>query len=131
MAKNKEAELTPLGKWIKAALDDRRKNQAWLAEQVGVQPPQISRIMRGLSEALPDLLSAIADALGRPRIEIYRAAGHIEPATSADEVEERIMHALNKLPLEERKKWARRIEVDIDETVGPRRPAKSTHKTHA
>jgi transcriptional regulator with XRE-family HTH domain len=127
----KRDDLTPLGKWIKAALEDKRRNQAWLAEKVGVKPPQISRIMRGLSEAMPDLLDKIADHLGRPRVQIYRAAGHIEPVTEKDELEERILNALNSLPLEERQRWARSIEADVwfHEFKQTRRPVKRTSKT--
>lgn len=130
MADNRD-ELSDLGKWIKVGLDGIGKNQAWLAKRIGVQPPQVSRIMRGLSEATPDLLNKIADSLGKPRIQIYRAAGHIETATPQDELDERILHALNSLPIEERRKWARSIEanVEIREYEPRRKPAKSANKT--
>lgn len=125
-----EDDLTPLGKWIKAALDERRKNQEWLAEQINVKPPQVSRIMRGKSEALPDILDKIADHLGKPRVQIYRAAGHIEPATEKSELDEIILHALSNLPIEERRRWAKRIELDVEfHEIAKRERTKSASKT--
>lgn len=86
----------PLGEWIRSALADLGRNQIWLANKVGVQPPQISRIIKGSSETTPDLLGAIADALGRPRVQAYRAAGYLEPQSQDDELES-IMHEVKKM----------------------------------
>lgn len=91
-------ELTPLGKWIKDALDKSGRNQVWLAGKIGVQPPQVSRIMRGGSEATLDVLSAIADALGKPRIQAYRAAGHLDPIPEADEWVEETSNKIKLVP---------------------------------
>jgi len=88
---------TNLGKWIRLGLKDVNRNQVWLAEKVGVQPPQISRIISGASEATPDLLSSIADALGKPRIHAYRAAGYLDPQPPEDEWAEQTTHKLRKL----------------------------------
>lgn len=103
-----------LGIWIRERLREKGKNQAWLAEKIGIQPPQVSRIISGDSEALPDILNAIADALGKPRSQIYRAAGHIEPITPKDELDESILFHARRLPLDERERWMKRIESDAD-----------------
>lgn len=65
------------GVWIKESLSELGKTQVWLANEVGLQPPQISRIISGYSEATPEILNRIADALHKPRIQAYRAAGHL------------------------------------------------------
>ena len=70
-----------LGAWIRLGLQELGQNQVWLANKIGVQPPQVSRIIGGGSEATPDILAAIADALGKPRIQAFRAAGYIEKVT--------------------------------------------------
>lgn len=84
-----------IGSWIKQGLADIGKNQAWLAEAVGLQTPQISRIISGSSEATPDVLNRIADALRKPRIEAYRAAGHFSEKTNEDPWVEKMNVKLN------------------------------------
>jgi transcriptional regulator with XRE-family HTH domain len=119
---------TVLGQWIRENLKEKGRNQAWLAERISVQPPQVSRIISGESEATTDMLNAIADALGKPRIQIYRAAGHIEPATTQDELDEAILHHARRLPLDERERWVKRLESDAD-FYEQRRTNKPANKT--
>lgn len=92
-----KSNTNKLGAWIRQCLSDIGKNQVWLAEKIGVQAPQVSRIISGSSEATPDLLSAIADALGKPRIQAYRAAGYLEPLPEFDEWVEEQDSKLRKL----------------------------------
>lgn len=122
--------LSPLGKWIKAILDAKGKSQAWLAGEIHLKPPQVSRIMSGESEAPPRTLNAIADALGKKRIEVYRAAGHLEPITPKDDLDESLLFQANRLPEDERERWLRRIESDAND-YQQRKAAKSTSKTRA
>jgi len=90
--------VNKLGNWIRDGLRDINRNQVWLAEKIGVQAPQVSRIISGSSETTPDLLSAIADALGKPRIQAYRAAGYLQQEPKADEWVEEMNHKLLRLP---------------------------------
>lgn len=53
------------------------KNQLWLAKEVGLQPPQISRIISGYSEATPEILNRIAEALHKPKLQAYIASGYL------------------------------------------------------
>lgn len=87
-----------LGVWIKDALKGIGRNQTWLAEKIGVQPPQVSKIISGGSEVTPENLIAIADALGKPRIQAFRAAGWIDPIPKANEVVEELTEEVMKLP---------------------------------
>jgi len=123
-------ELTPLGKWIKAALEAKGKNQVWLAKQIGVEPPQVSRIMRGKSEAPAKLLSSIATKLSQKRSEIFRAAGYIESLTPEDAVDESLLFHSRRFPLEERERWVRRIESDAED-YEQRKATRTTNKTRA
>lgn len=52
-----------LGPKIAAALERRGKNQKQLAEEVGVQPPTISMLVRGKADPSLDLLRRIGEAL--------------------------------------------------------------------
>ena len=92
-----KSNTSKLGEWIRSGLSDIGKNQVWLAEKIGVQPPHVSRIINGSSEATPDIMSAIADALGKPRIQAYRAAGFLDPQTEEDEWVEEMSHKLKQL----------------------------------
>lgn len=92
-----KSNTNKLGTWIREGLSELGKNQAWLAEKIGVQAPQVSRIISGASEATPDLLSAIADALGKPRAQAYRAAGYLNQESPDDEWVEEMSFKLNKL----------------------------------
>src|SRR5687767_7231595 len=89
---------TSLGIWIKTCLEEVGENQVWLANKIGVTPPQVSRIISGYSVAPPETLGAIADALGKPRIQAYRAAGYIEQVTATERDIEDIIHEVEKLP---------------------------------
>ena len=91
-----------LGEWIRGGLDELGQTQIWLAERIGVQAPQVSRIISGKSEAPPDVLSAIADALGKPRIQAYRAAGYLEKLPRSDEIAEVIIHEMSDLTPQEK-----------------------------
>lgn len=93
-----KSNTNQLGEWMRDGLRDIGKNQAWLAEKVGVQPPQISRIISGSSEATPDLLSAIADALGKPRIQAYRVAGFLEKLPEGDAWVEEMTYKIKVMP---------------------------------
>ena len=130
MADKKDDQFTPLGLWIKSALEKKGKNQAWLAEQVGVQPPQITRIMKGQSETTPQLLGNIATKLSRTRSEIFRAAGFIESLTPEDAVDEGLLFQSRRLPLDERERWVRRIESDAND-YEQRKTARQANKKHA
>lgn len=111
-----------LGEWIRAGLKDANKNQVWLAEKIGVQPPQVSRIISGSSEPTADLLSAIADALGKPRLQAYRAAGFLDPQTEDDEWVEEMSYKLKRLPPNLRSVAATVINSLVEgESTTPRR----------
>lgn len=116
-----------LGEWIKKCLSDLGKSQAWLASEVGVQPPQISRIISGESEATPDTLNAIADALRKPRIQAYRAAGHFGVLPEDDAWFEEMNHKLSLIP-EGQRKVAERL---LDALVIPVEPAPKAKKAKA
>jgi transcriptional regulator with XRE-family HTH domain len=104
-----------LGEWIKKGLSDLGKNQAWLAIQVGLQPPQISRIISGESEAMPDVLNKIADALHKPRIQAYRAAGHFGDATEEEEWVETMNHKIKLVPTTQRSVAEKLLDALIEE----------------
>ncbi|MGB8984141.1 MAG: helix-turn-helix domain-containing protein [Anaerolineales bacterium] len=90
--------MNQLGTWIRDSLNDLGRNQAWLAEKIGVQPPQVSRIISGSSEPTPELLGAIADALGKPRVQAYRAAGYLNQEPEPDEWVEEMAFKINRVP---------------------------------
>lgn len=126
-----KSNANKLGVWIRDGLNELGKNQAWLAEKVGVQPPQISRIISGSSEAPPDLLGAIADALGKPRAQAYRAAGYLNQEAAADEWAEEMTYKLNKLSPGLRAVAERFINsmVEGEEADRQKAKAKPKHKT--
>jgi plasmid maintenance system antidote protein VapI len=93
-----KSNVTPIGEWIRKGLKDIGKSQVWLAEKIGVQPPQVSRIISGASETTPDILSAIADALGKPREQVYRVAGYLDKKPQKDEWLEEMTHKLGLVP---------------------------------
>lgn len=104
-----------LGNWIRAGLADIGKNQTWLADQIGVEPPQISRIISGSSEAKPDILNKIADALRKPREQAYKAAGHLSRTSVSDEWIDEQVHKLSQIPHEMRPLAGRVIAGFVEE----------------
>jgi transcriptional regulator with XRE-family HTH domain len=106
--------ISSLGEWIREGLARLGKNQTWLANKIGVEPPQMSRIITGASPTTIDNLIAIADALGKPRSQVFRAAGYIEPIGLKDELDEAFLYNFRKLPEDEKEKWLRRLESDVE-----------------
>lgn len=55
---------------LRRVLEDEGRKQSWLAERIGIDPAQLSRIVNGFHapEATRD---AIADALGRETSELF------------------------------------------------------------
>lgn len=95
--------MSALGEWIRVHLERKGKNQKWLAEKIGVKPPQMSRIISGSSDTTPDILVAIADALGQRRSEIFRAAGYIETLTEEETQREQLIFETRDLTDEEKR----------------------------
>lgn len=118
-----------LGAWIKEGLSSKGQTQAWLAKQVGVQPPQISRIISGESEATPDILNRIADALLLPRAQAYRAAGHLTQVTDDEEWAELMMYKLNKIKKPFRSMAEKMISSIADAEDREAAPASKERKT--
>jgi len=121
---------TTFGEWLKEQLKAQHITQSELAGKVGVQPPQISRIISGERGPTTDLLIKIGDALRIPRAVVFSAAGIMPIALEDDEWDQRIKHLLNMFPLEEKKKIIKRLELEA-QFYEQQRPAKSANKTRA
>jgi len=83
---------TDFGIWLKLQLEEQDMTQSELAEKIGVQPPQISRIISGERGPTTETLIKMADALRMPREKIFRAAGIIAPEPNINETVEQILH---------------------------------------
>lgn len=127
-----KSNITPLGEWIRTGLKNINKNQVWLAAKIGVKPPQVSRIISGNSEATPDLLSSIADALGKPREQAYRVAGYLDKVPKSDEWVEETSHKLNLIPLGLRTVTSKFIDsmLEGDQQQSQPKPRKNNKPAH-
>lgn len=92
-----EMEQVVFGSWLAVQLKLSGITQSELARRVGVQPPQISRIISGERPPTVDMLISISDALGRPRAEVFRVAGILPNAPKEEKLKEQIYHETQDL----------------------------------
>ena len=75
--------LVRLGDAIREELSGRP--QRWLAEQLGVDPSAVTRIVKGqMQDVSVERVREIEDVLGVPRGAILRRAGYVDDATSPE-----------------------------------------------
>jgi len=91
-------ELMLFGSWLAVQLKLQGITQTELAERIGVQPPQVSRIISGQRSPTVDLLISISDALRIPREETFRMAGILPPVPDVDKLVEQIIHETQDMP---------------------------------
>lgn len=89
---------TFFGEWLKVQLIEQDMTQSELAVRIGVQPPQVSRLISGEREATPETLIKIADALRMSRQQVFRAAGLLPPDPDANKMIEKILHEVQDMP---------------------------------
>ncbi len=76
--------MMSFGDWLKKELDKRGWVQAELARRSGVPQGQISNIIRGIRQPGPEPCSAIGQALGVSREEIFQARGWLLNGSETD-----------------------------------------------
>ena len=88
--------------WLSAQMKQRSWSQAQLARESGVSRQTISYWFSGKSKK-PDQesLQKIADALGLPVEEVYRAAGILPGVSNKEKLAQQILKELEDLPEEE------------------------------
>lgn len=79
------SNLEDLGLFIKRQLQIKKYTINKLAKKADVDAGYLSRLIRGeKNKPSAEVLAKIADALGAPRIDVFRAAGYIEPEPDED-----------------------------------------------
>jgi transcriptional regulator with XRE-family HTH domain len=92
-------------KWLQKEMDQRDWGQSDLARKSGVKRQVIWGYLNGkVSNPDESILQKIARAFRIPFEEIYRAAGILPPKPTTDEWIEKINHAIEQLPPEERER---------------------------
>jgi transcriptional regulator with XRE-family HTH domain len=117
--------------WLQDRLDEKGWRSTELAKRAELSDAAISRILRGERKADPDTLKALSRALKISEEDVFRAAGLLTAKAGeedGDEWDRRIQHLLNLLPIEEKKKIVKRLELE-SEFYEQRPPSKSTNKT--
>jgi len=66
--------------WLRAEMEERGWENVDLAREAGVSDPQVSRVLSGSRGAGPDFCVAVARALGRDPVYVFRRAGLLPAA---------------------------------------------------
>ena len=89
--------MNNIGERITEGMKRKGLRAADLARRAGLSRATVSNMIHGRREGTPESLSAIADALGIPREELYRDAGYLSKEEKHNEQIERIVYRLKKL----------------------------------
>jgi transcriptional regulator with XRE-family HTH domain len=90
-------EYTDFPTWLQNEMTKRGWNQSDLARHSGITTGQISRILSGTRNPVPETLTAIARALRMPPVSVFRAAGLLPPDTELDELDRELLHLFDQL----------------------------------
>jgi transcriptional regulator with XRE-family HTH domain len=101
--------------WLLSEIEAAGLSNSELARRAGVSHARVSQVLGGDSPG-KNFLIKIADVLGKPRSEVFRAAGLVETNKKLNPIVESTAAMLNDLPEEEqedframvRVKWERR-----------------------
>lgn len=96
------------GEWLKKELARAGISQTDLANRIGLQPPQVSRIISGTRGTDLDVLEAIANVLKIPPEVVFRAAAGKNEKQTEVEFADRIEALLNSFKGKETKEEALR-----------------------
>ena len=104
------------GEWLLLALEEKGWSQSDLmraarAKGFTLSKAAISDVISGKRMPGKRLLAAVAGALGRSIEEVYRAANFLPPVTLKDMLINRILHALETLPPDEKEELLEYIEL--------------------
>lgn len=110
--------------WLTILLDDADMTQADLERATGVHSSVISNIISGKKGVGISIAQKFGKALRLDPGDILRAAGRWEPIEGEDIWDRQIKNIVKKLPVEEKKKVAKRLklEVGFNEAPRPQRP---------
>jgi transcriptional regulator with XRE-family HTH domain len=122
---------TNFGEWLKLQLEERDMKQSELAEKIGVQPPQISRIISGEREPTTDVLTKIAHALRIPRKVILRVVDIMPPDPDEDPWVEEMSYKISLLSPSLRSVAERLIDSLAEGEEREQQKAKSKPKTRS
>lgn len=90
--------------WVLNELDKRDWTPATLSKKSGINPGSLSHILNGSRNPGPDICTAIADALGYPQEQVFRAAGLLRPLPYGEDATFReILESVRQMTVEERK----------------------------
>jgi len=92
--------------WLQELLDELDYKQADLVRRSHIDSAVISNILNDRRKAGIDTCLKIAEATGRPPVEILRRAGLLPAVSKNDELTTRAMHVLESLKRPENKKMA-------------------------
>ncbi|HAR46112.1 MAG TPA: hypothetical protein DCS05_08065 [Nitrospiraceae bacterium] len=116
------------GSWLKDELIKARINQTDLALKIGLQPPQISRIISGDRGTSIEVLEGIANVLKIPPEVVFRAAAGLPTKTESDEWVEEMKYKISQIPPELRPTAGRVIAGFVEEETKVSRPARREPK---
>jgi len=86
------------GDWLRERIKETGKTQKEFAQIIGIEQPQLSRILSGERGTTDEVLNAISRALHLPPVQVFRAAGFLPPAPEPTELKEEINHLIDQLP---------------------------------
>lgn len=74
-----------LGEAVKETLADRRRSQRWLAEALGMDDGNLSRILKGTGVVTLDLVRRVEDLLELDKGDLLRRGGYVSESVTSEQ----------------------------------------------
>jgi transcriptional regulator with XRE-family HTH domain len=100
--------------WLEEEMNTRSWSRAELARRSGISAPQITRLLNREQNPGRESIEAIANALHLPIETVYRAAGIIRTRPNEDEEWEVWKGLLRQLTQEERERYYRQMQTELE-----------------
>jgi hypothetical protein len=115
--------------WLESEVDAGRLTQADIANTGLVGRSAVSLLFSRTTKSLSfEMCEAIAIATKLPLEEIYRKAGLLPSVpTDNDELDKRILNLAKSLPVSEKEKFVKRLELET-QFYEPQRPTRPANK---
>ena len=83
--------------WLRTEIKRTGRTQKEFSQIIGIEQPQLSKILSGSSNTSDEVLNKISIALGVPVEHVFRLAGKLPPAPILDQKIDEAVHLLNLL----------------------------------
>jgi len=102
------------GEWLKDRIKSSGKTQKEFAQIIGLEQPQLSRIITGQRGTSDEVLNSIASVLGDPPEMVFRKAGKLPHRSLPTEQKEELAYLFDQLSDKEKEFYLNFLRATLE-----------------